>query len=317
VEIPDLNDVRTFVVIGQECTLTAAAKELNLPTSTVSRALTRLEKHLDVLLVQRSSRGLVMTDFGKEYLQTCRRALRTLRDGSDLLESRRGLPSGLIKVACPITMARSIFAPLLKEFLGRYPDLRVEIEPYASGWDQEPREDVDVFFKVRAPRDSARRVRPYPGTKRGLFASSEYIAERGSPVTPDELVAHTCIGSGIWKLRRGAKVTTPNIVFRVVASDPVIHQDLALSGFGVAILPLYMAKSPDMRNRLIPILPLWSPEPITLCALFSGPARLSPKVQVLLDFLGEYVGTDQDPRLYSVPAKGLFTNPKLEVTSGP
>jgi len=317
VDIPDLNDVRTFVAIGQEGTLTAAARELNLPTSTVSRALTRLEKHLDVLLVQRSPRGLVMTDFGKEYMQICKRALRTLWDGSELLESHRERPSGLIKIACPITMARLIFAPLLKEFLGRYPDLRVEIEPYASGWDQEPREDVDVFFKVRAPRDSIRRVRPYPGTKRGLFASPDYIAACGNPVTPDELVAHTCIGSGTWKLSRGSKVAAPNIVFKIVLSDPGVHLDLALSGLGIVILPLYMAKRPDTRNRLMPILPLWSPEPITLCALFSGPARLTPKVQVLLDFLGEYVGTDRDPRLHSVRAKGLFTDPKLEATSGP
>ena len=313
-EIPDLNDVRTFVAIGQEGTLTAAAKQLNLPTSTVSRALTRLEKHLDVLLVQRSPRGLVMTDFGKEYLQTCRRALRTLRDGSELLDRHRERPNGLIKIACPITMARLIFAPLLKEFLKHYPDLRVEIEPYSSGWDQEPREDVDVFFKVRAPRDSMRRVRPYPGTKRGLFASPNYVAARGNPATPDELVEHSCIGSGTWKLSRGSKVVAPNIAFRVDLSDPGIHLDLALSGVGIAILPLYMAKGPDTRNRLVPVLQTWSPEPITLCALFSGPARMTPKVQVLLDFLGEYIGTDRDPRLHRVPAKGLFTDSKLGVT---
>ncbi len=316
-EIPDLNDIRTFVVVGQEGTLTAAARELKLPTSTVSRALTRLEKHLDVLLVQRSPRGLVMTDFGKEYLQACKRALRTLRDGGELLETQRERPSGLIKVACPITMARSIFAPLLPDFLSRYPELRVELEPYSYGWDQEPREDVDVFFKVRAPRDSLRLVRPYPGTKRGLFASPEYVSAHGNPGAPDELGAHTCIGSGTWKLSRGSKVAAPNILFRVVVSDPVVHLDLALSGFGIAILPLYMAKRPDTRNELMPILPLWNPEPITLCALFSGAARLTPKVQVLLDFLGEYLGTDRDPRLHSVPAKGLFTEPKLEATSGP
>jgi DNA-binding transcriptional LysR family regulator len=214
-------------------------------------------------------------------------------------------------------MACSIVAPLLKEFLGRYPDLRVEIEPYASGWDQEPREDMDVFFKVRAPRDSVRRVRPYPGSKRGLFASPDYISVCGNPLNPEELEAHTCIGSGTWKLSRGRNVATPNIVFRVVVSDPIVHQDLALGGLGIAILPLYVAKRPDMHNRLIQILPFWSPEPITLCALFSGPARLSPKVQVLLDFLGEYVGTDRDPRLQSVSPKGLFTDPKLEATSGP
>jgi LysR family transcriptional activator of dmlA len=316
-EVPDLNDVRIFVAIGHEGTLTAAARELHLPTSTLSRALTRLEKHLDILLVQRSSRGLVITDFGKEYLQICRRALRTLKDGSELLESHRERPRGLIKVACPITMARSIFAPLLKEFLERYPDLRVEIEPYASGWDQEPREDVDVFFKVRAPRDSIRRARPYPGTKRGLYASPDYIAARGNPTTPDALVSHACVGSGTWKLRRGSKMAAPNIAFKVIVSDPVVHLDLALSGLGVAILPVYMAKRLGMRNRLMPVLPLWSPEPITLCALFSGAARLTPKVQALLDFLGEYIGTDRDPRLNRVPARGLFTEPKLQATSEP
>lgn len=309
-EIPDLNDVRTFVAIAQEGTLTAAARDLRVPASTLSRSLTRLEKHLDVLLVQRSPRGLVMTDFGREYLQTCRRALRTLRDGSDLLENHRQRPVGLIKIACPITMVRSIFAPLLKEFLKRYPDLRLDIEPYASGWDQEPREDVDVFFKVRAPRDSIRRIRPYPGTKRGLFASPDYIAARGAPATPDELVAHTCIGSGTWRLSRGSKTAAPNILFRVVAADPALHLELAVNGLGIAVLPLWMAKDADLRNRLTPVLPLWIPEPITLCALFSGPARLTPKVQVLLDFLAEYIGTDRDPRLHKMRAKGLFTDPK-------
>lgn len=316
-EIPDLNDVRTFVAVAQAGTLTATAKEMNLPTSTVSRSLTRLEKHLGILLVRRSPRGLALTDFGREYLQVCRRALRTLRDGGDLLESRRERPGGLIKVACPVTMARTIFAPLLKVFLERYPDLRVEIEPYSSGWDQEPREDVDVFFKLRAPRDSLRRVRLFPGTKRGLFASPQYISGFGNPATPEELTSHTCIGSGVWKLSRSSRISAPNIVFRVVTSDPIVHLRLAVNGLGIAILPLYMARRPDTRNQLVPVLPLWNPEPITLCALFSGPARLTPKVQVLLDFLGEYIGTDRDPRLQQLPSKGLFTDPNLAATSGP
>src|SRR6202167_1589099 len=122
----DLNGIRMFVAVAQAGTLTAAATEMQLPASTVSRALTRLEHHLGVLLVQRSPRGLVLTDSGREYLQSCRRALQTLRQGSQLVEGHRSKPSGLIKVACPVTMARDVLAPLLKEFLGRYPDLRVE-----------------------------------------------------------------------------------------------------------------------------------------------------------------------------------------------
>ena len=110
---------------------------------------------------------------------------------------------------------------------------------------------------------------------------------------------------------------TPNIVFRVVTADPVVHLDLALDGLGIAILPIYMAKRPDICDRLVPILPQWKPDPITLCALFSGSARLTPKVQVLLDFLGEYLGTDRDPRLHQIPAKGCFTDLRLGATAGP
>lgn len=313
----DLNDVRTFAAAAEAGTLSAAASELQVPPSTVSRSLTRLEKHLGVSLVRRSSRGLALTDAGQEYLQTCKRVLRTLRDGGELIESQRAHPRGLIKVACPITMARDVLAPLLKEFLSRFPDLRVEIEPYASGWDQEPREDVDVFFKLRAPKDSLRRIRPYPGTARGIFASASYVQKSGSPSTPEELAAHSCIGSGVWKLSRGKNIATPNAAFRVVTSDPHVHLTLTLQGLGISVLPLWMAKWPEVRNQLVPILPLWKPEPITLCALFSGQSRLTPKVQVLLDFLEEYIGTERDPRLRQKWSKEYFTALSIQPTSGP
>jgi DNA-binding transcriptional LysR family regulator len=302
----DLNDIRTFAAAAEAGTLSGAAKELAVPASTISRALTRLEKHLGVLLVQRSSRGLLLTDAGREYLQTCRRALRTLREGGDLIESERSQPKGLIRIACPITMARDLLAPLLKEFLTRFPDLRVEIEPYASGWDQEPREDVDVFFKLRAPKDSLRRVRPYPGTARGLFAGTTYVQAFGNPATPDDLPGHRCIGSGVWKLSRGSTSARPSIAFKVVTSDPHINLTLAVQGFGIGILPLWIAKWPEVRNQLVPVLPLWKIEPITLCALFFGQSRLTPKVQVLLQFLEEYIGTEKDPRLRQKWRKEYF-----------
>lgn len=313
----DLNDIRTFAAAAEAGTLSAAGQELHVPASTVSRSLTRLEKNLGVSLVRRSSRGLVLTDSGREYLHTCRRALRMLKDGGSLLETHRSQPRGAIKIACPVTMARDLLAPLLKEFLRRYPELRVEIEPYASGWDQEPREDVDVFFKLRAPKDSLRRVRPYPGTARAIFAGKSYVQKFGSPATPEDLAAHRCIGSGVWKLSRGKRIVAPSLTFAVETSDPHVHLTLALEGLGICILPLWMAKRPDVRERLVPVLPQWKPEPITLCALFFGQSRLTPKVQVLLDFLAEYIGTDRDPRLRQPWTKGYFTAQSIAPTSGP
>ncbi len=312
----DLNDIRIFAAVGQVNTVTAAATQLHLPASTVSRALTRLEKRLGVLLVQRSPRGLTLTDAGKDFLQSSRRALQTIKHGHDLLQQRKANPSGLLKVACPVTVARDVLAPLLKEFLERYPDLRIEIEPYAASWDQEP-DNVDVFFKLLAPKDSLRRVRTFPGTTRGLFASPAYLRASGVPAHPDDLTAHTCIGSGPWKLTRGKKTVIPSILFRVVSSDPTVALKLAVNSFGIAILPLWVAKHPDVRHALTQVLPHWPPEPITLCALFFGPARLTPKVQVLLDFLDEYLGTDRDPRLKNDRPAGYFTDRLIRPTSGP
>jgi LysR family transcriptional regulator, transcriptional activator for dmlA len=313
--ILNLNDVQVFAATAESGTLSAAGKQLSVPASTVSRSLTRLEKRLGVLLVRRSSRGIVLTDPGREYLQTCRRALRTLKDGGELIESQRSHPRGVIKIACPITMARDLLAPLLKEFIRRFPDLRVEIEPYTSAWDQEPREDVDVFFKLRAPKDSLRRIRPYPGTARGLFASATYVQASGSPSTPDDLAGHCCVGSGVWKLGRGKSIAAPHIAFRVVTSDPHVNLTLALQDFGICMLPLWMAKWPDVRNQLVPILPQWKAEPLTLCALFSGQSRQTPKVQVLLDFLGEYIGTERDPRLRQKWSREYFT--PMSIPSSP
>ena len=313
----DLNDVRSFVIATRLGSLSAAAAEMQQPVSTVSRALTRLEHHFGVLLVRRGARGLSLTDDGKEYLVSCKRALRTLREAGAQIEGHKAKPSGVLKLACPITMARDIIAPLLTEIQRRYPELRLEIEPYASGWDQEPREDVDVFFKVRAPKDSLRNVRVYPGTGRGLFAASSYLAAAGSPQNPVDLTNHACTGTGIWKFTRGQRSVTTEIAFRTISSDPYVNMCFVQQGLGIGSLPLYMAKWPEKRKIFVPVLPLWKPEPIVLCALYTGQSRLTPKVHLILDLLSEYVGTDRDPRLKQAPSKGIFTEISLPKTFSP
>jgi len=305
----NLDDIRIFVAAAEAGTFSAAAAHLQLPASTISRSLTRLEKHLDLLLVRRSPRGLTLTDAGKEYLVSCKRALRLLREGRELLDKLRASPSGLLRVACPITMARDLIAPLLSKFMEAFPDLRVELETYSSGFDQEPKEDIDVFFKVRAPKDSSRRVRSYPGTARGLFASCWYVDNAGMPAEPADLTSHRCIGSGRWTLSKGGKTVTPDVAPRVVTDDPLVHRQLVLDGAGIAILPLYIALDPAIAKRLVPILPGWQPRPVVPCALYSESSRLIPKVKVFLDFIQKYLGTDLDPRLRGTRARDCFTEP--------
>ena len=306
----DLNDVRVFTVVARRGTFSAAGKELRLPASTVARATTRLEKHLEVLLLRRSPKGILLTDAGTEFLVTCNKALRTLRTGSESLQERRVNPSGLIRVCSPIVLANGLLVQILPDFLQRYPDIRVAMETYTDDFQREPREDVDVFFKIVPPRDSTRRMRRFPSTLRGLYATKEYVQRAGKPHLPNELLAHACIGAGTWNLKNGsAEVVEVAPTFRVATHDPVAMCDLVLTGLGIAVLPFYMARQPGISQRLVPILPMWHPRPAIISALYFGPAALAPKIKVFLDSVAEVLGTERDPRVKEAPFEGLFSKP--------
>ncbi len=168
----NLDDIRIFVAVAEAGTFSAAAAHLQLPASTISRSLTRLEKHLDLLLVRGVSEGLHLLTPARNISLFCKRALRLLREGRELLDKHRASPSGLLRIACPITMARDLIAPLLSKFMEAFPDLRVELETYSSGFDQEPKEDIDVFFKVRVPK--TRRAASAP-TRASLAVYSQAV----------------------------------------------------------------------------------------------------------------------------------------------
>jgi len=187
----------------------------------------------------------------------------------------------------------------------------VEIEWYASSWDQEPTENFDLFFKIREPKDSTRKVRRYPSSLRGLFAAPSYLKRAGTPGDPADLVSHRCIGWDPWSLLRGEKVVGPKIRFQVTTSDPGVALRLALDGAGIAILPLWMASEPPIRKQLVRVLEQWKPAPVSFCVLYSESSRLTPKIKVFLDFLEAYIGTEKDPRLRGMRAKDFFVSDEI------
>jgi LysR family transcriptional regulator AphB len=195
----------------------------------------------------------------------------------------------------------------LSKFVDAYPDLSLQLETYSSGFEREPKEDIDVFFKVRQPRNSSRRIRSYPSILHGLYASREYVQKNGAPVRVADLAPHRCIGLGSWTLSDRKTKVTPELAFHIVTDDPYVLRQLVLDGAGIAALPLWMVFDSVTADSLVRILPAWQPAPVTLCALYSVSSRLIPKVKVFLDFIEKYLGTDQDPRLHGASAKDCFS----------
>lgn len=291
----DLNDIKIFVVAAEASTLTAAARKLRVPTSTVSRAITRLEEQLDMKLARRGARGITVTDVGRGYLDACQSALRALDDGERWVATQRSEPSGTLKVACTVSFARDILVPLLKPFMARYPQLKIVVDTHSSGLETNPPDDVDVFFEVRRSRESPRSLRSYPGLTLGIYASQEYVREHGRPTTPAELERHACVGYGAWPLTKDNRIDTPELTFAVETRDPESQRLLVQGGVGIGVLPRLWAA--EAREPLVRLLPDWKLETMSFCALFFGRKSQTPKVKALLDFLEEYIGTRKDPRV--------------------
>ncbi|HXM13261.1 MAG TPA: substrate binding domain-containing protein [Terriglobales bacterium] len=265
-----------------------------------------------MLLINRSSKGFVLTDAGTDYLQSCRHALRALSDGNERLDRHRLNPTGIIRIACPGTMIRHLLTPILGKLVNAFPNLKIDLQDFSPAHVPLPRLDVDIIFTVSPPNDSSRMIRSFPGSSRGLFASKEYLREFGLPKIPQELVNHRCVGISRWELTNKNNMFVPPVAFHITTGDPVVSRQLALDSVGIVVLPLWMANAPALRKVLVHVLPGWSPSPIPLWALYCSPNALTPKVKKVLDFLNEYIGTDKDPRLDSTKASECFINSRLQ-----
>ena len=306
-----LGDLRAFAEAVRLGTLSGAGTELNVPASTIGRALTRLENHTGMLLMHRDPSGLTLTDAGREYAAACAAALGSLRDGDNTLDRYRTQPSGNLRVLCPYILARDVLAPVLPEFTSAHPELVLDVALYASRWDQEPKIDTDIVFKVVTPKDSGRRVQRFPGARVGLFSSPGYVTEAGIPSRPSDLSLHRCIGASPtpetrWVLHRGSDTTTQTVDCIVRSVEPELRLHLALAGQGIAPLPMWLALRPIYEGKLVRVLPRWEPAPTVLSALYYGTMKQSPKVKLFLEFVSQYVGSRQDPRLAGAPHKACF-----------
>jgi LysR family transcriptional regulator, transcriptional activator for dmlA len=144
-----------FVAAAEAGTLSAAAIKATR-TSTVSRSLTRLERSLGMLLINRSSKGFVLTDAGTDYLESCRHALRALSDANERLDRHRLNPTGVIRIACPGTLIRHLLTPIIGKLVNSFPNLKIDLQDYSPMHVPLPRVDVDIIFTVSSPNDSSR-----------------------------------------------------------------------------------------------------------------------------------------------------------------
>ncbi len=289
----NLNDLLYFVRIVEHGSLSAASEALGVSKSLLSQHLARLEEGVGMRLIHRSTRKLQITEIGQRYYERCRRVLEEVARADEVIADARGVPRGIVRVACPVNFAQMILAPVFVDFMQAYPEVELVVEVTNREIDLIG-EHCDVALRIASSvRTSSYVVRTYPVARHVLVASPKFISEHGPLRVPEDLrgLPSLCGIRGstdrpVWVLEDGGGAS--RIVShapRLRTEDLVMLQQAALNACGIAELPPVVCRSELAAGSLVRVLPQWSLSTMNLHVLFLARAGLAPAVRCFVDYL--------------------------------
>jgi DNA-binding transcriptional LysR family regulator len=253
----DLNAVAIFVRIVETGSLSAAARLLKIPKTTVSKRLADLEESLGVALITRTTRNLRVTEAGKTYFEHSQAAVRRLEQGRVEMSSVREHPSGLLKITAPIDIAHTVLAKVIDTFVVRYPGVKIELVVTNRLVDLLG-EGVDLAVRAGAMRDSALVGRRFIDLTSNVYGSPEHLRRFKTPLQPQDLSSVDFIGFSAMQgfdMVKGRTTVKVNVNPKVVVDDLEMVRELVTLGTGIGWLPDFLALSDG--GRLIPAVPEW------------------------------------------------------------
>jgi DNA-binding transcriptional LysR family regulator len=239
----DLNHVVVFARVVEQESFTAAAKQLGLPKSSVSRTVTRLEDELGVRLLQRTTRKLHLTEAGVAYYERARAALVALSEAASAATNLGAEPRGIVRMSAPSDMGSLHFGDLVARFVRKYPLVHVEIS-FTSRYVDLVAEGFDLALRAGKLADSSLVARKIGTDSLGLFASPGYLRRRGRPKTLAELANHDCVlfhakhGKSEWQLTGPRGIERVSVRGPVNADEMGFVQQAVAAGVGIALLPI-------------------------------------------------------------------------------
>ena len=290
----DLGDLRAFARIADLGSLSGAARALGMPKSSASRSLARLEAVAGAALIERSTRHMRLTDAGRLLQRHARRILDDVGEAEDALTGLIGVPRGTLRVSVGFTFAMGPLAPMLPQFLARYPEVRVALTIDNRNVDLLA-EDFDVAIRIGPLRDAELIARRLTTVALWTCASPAYLAARGTPETPEELRSHELIGrvdrKVAWRFRApGGALREIEVAPGTVIPEPAVLKTVLVGVAGIGRLPDFHAADAVASGTLVRLLPDHEDDVVEVHALYPSHRSLSAKVRVFIDALAEHLG---------------------------
>lgn len=292
-KLPDFEALAIFSKVAESRSFAGAATELSLSKATVSKAVSRLEARLGARLFNRTSRRLALTDAGR---QLATRAAAILAEGeaaeSEVLAQSVN-PRGLVRLAVPMSFGVQYVAPILPEFLKRYPDVQIDLNLSDATVDLVG-EGFDAALRIATLPDSSLVARRLCSVTPHLVAAPSYLAARGAPKHPLQLAEHACLGYAYqrtpdtWRFtHKSGEVASVRTAgpLRVNNGDAMLPALIA--GLGLGVLPDFILRNALKDGSLKIVLPDWSLGTSGLHWVTPPGGPKPARVELLAEFLAE------------------------------
>ncbi|MPW44224.1 LysR substrate-binding domain-containing protein [Acinetobacter guerrae] len=283
-----LNDMALFVEVCKVMSFRQAAENLDMPSSTLSRRISHLEKAIGLRLLHRTTRKVELTEAGQIYFERCKRIVGEAKLAHEQLGEMLSKPSGTLRVSLPVDFGTIFLTSLLVEFSELYSGINFEIDLTPKLADLVA-QNIDVAIRMGNPPDSnliAQKLMQFRGQ---LFASPKYLEQHSIPEHPNDLVHHECLSfanNTHWKLYRSGEMVEVKIGARFMLNNVGMTRKLAILGQGILFTPYEVVQDDLKDGVLVPILSEWQGDVLPVYALTE--TRLLPaKVRVFIDFLQE------------------------------
>ncbi|RUO72605.1 LysR family transcriptional regulator [Pseudidiomarina sediminum] len=294
--LPDLTNYLIFARVVAAGSISAGARELGMPKSTVSRRLTELEEEQGIRLVHRSTRGLKLTDVGQAFLIHCEALVSAAEAAQQVTQRVRETPRGTVHVASPYALSQSLLTELLPPFMHDYPEVNVELTVTNRPVNLID-EGIDIALRVRSSIDDSSLIaRPLADSPLTIYAAPSLLQQRGVPKHPLDLMdmpqlsLHYTSGRYAYQLTAddGERLTV-SFTPRLITDDMIVLREAAMQGLGLVALPNYLCAEALQTGQLQRVLPHWHLPMGIMHLVYPHRRGLLPAVRVLIDYLVAHV----------------------------
>jgi DNA-binding transcriptional LysR family regulator len=284
-----LESMSILVSAVEAGSLSAAARKLGVPLTTVSRKVSELEKHLRSRLLIRSSRRLTLTDAGRSYVAACKRILEEVEAAERAAMGEYTAPKGDLTVSAPIVFGRLHVLPVVTDFLEAYQEIHVRLA-LADRLVNLLDDHVDLAVRIGELPDSSLMATRVGAIRRVICGSPAYFAARGTPREPTDLVAHDCItfegltSAKAWTFARGKSDSLVAIRSRLTVNTAEAAIDAAIAGVGITRVLSYQIANARRAGALKIVLEAFEPAPWPVSLIYGEQGLLPIKLRAFIDY---------------------------------